>query len=330
VLGIAAIPAAMAQAARPEAPNPEATSGAIQRRANLPARIVDFHAQPASVRAGQPVILVWSVENPNGVNIQPGIGKVTARGSKQVTPAATTAYTLSVNGNQGQLTKTITVTVTGSAPADLSAAAAKNENSKVPRMPDGKPNLTGVYNGGGGPVSAAPLKPGAEKFKVVRGPQDQGLYADCMPTGVPQAFAVPYQWEIVQGLDRLVILHEYPHLFRTILTDGRPHPVDPDPTWMGDSVGRWEGDTLVVDTMGFNGKTELPGGYRHTESLHVVERLRRPTREAIQYEATIEDPNVFEKAWTITRTFPLRTDLEKIDEFVCENNRDYGKLFKKE
>jgi hypothetical protein len=197
-------------------------------------------------------------------------------------------------------------------------------------MPDGKPNFTGVYNGGGGQVSATPLKPGAEKFKVVRGPQDQGLYADCMPTGVPQAFAVPYQWEIVQGLDRIVILHEYPHLFRIIPTDGRPHPVDPDPTWMGDSVGRWDGDTLVVDTIGFNDKTELPGGYKHTESLHVVERFRRPTTEAIQYEATIEDPNVFEKPWTITRTFPLRTDLEKIDEFVCENNRDYSKLFKKE
>jgi hypothetical protein len=326
--GAALLAAAAAQPIRPEAPNPEATSGAIQRRANLPARIVEFRAQPASIQAGQAAMLIWSVENPNSVTIDPGIGRVTPRGSRQVRPAATVTYTLTVNGNQGTQARTVTVSVSGSDPAAAAAAAAAPRG--VPRMPGGKPDFSGVYNGGGGPAGTPVLKPGAEKYKVVRGPTDLGLYSDCMPTGVPQAFAVPYQWEIVQGMDRLVILHEYPHLFRIIPTDGRPHPVDPDPTWMGHSVGRWEGDTLIVDTIGFNDKTELPGGYRHTESLHVVEKFRRPTLDAIQYEATIEDPDVFEKPWTITRTFPLRTDLEKIDEFVCENNRDYRRLFKKE
>ena len=206
-------------------------------------------------------------------------------------------------------------------------------------MPDGKPNLTGVYNSssfnfGGGAVRGerdpiqATLKPGAEKYKVVRGPTDAGVYADCMPTGVPLAYFVPYQWEIVQGLDKVVILYEYLHMFRVIPINGT-HPADPDPTWMGDSVGHWEGDTLVVDTVGFNDRTELPGAFRHSEALHVVERFHRTDFDHLQWEATIEDPNVFAKPWTMTRTFPLRTDLDKVDEYVCENNKDYKDLFGK-
>jgi len=207
-------------------------------------------------------------------------------------------------------------------------------------MADGKPDLSGVYNsssfnfggvavrGQNDPITAT-LKPGAEKFKVVRGPTDAGLYSTCSPTGVPGAYFVPYQWEIVQGRDRVVILYEYPHLFRVIPTDGTPHPADPDPTWMGDSVGRWEGDTLVVDTVGFNDRTELPGGYKHTEALHVVERFHRVDLNNLDYQATIEDPNVFEKPWTISRGFPLRPDLTKVDEFICENNKDYSKFFDK-
>jgi hypothetical protein len=324
-----AISLASGQTIRKEEPNPAATSRAIQQRANMPARINEFKAQPSSIQPGQMAMLVWSVENPNSVTIDPEPGKVTARGSRAVKPAATTIYTLTVNGNQGIETRTVTVNVAGTTAITSAATKATAVKKDVPRMPDGKPSLAGVWDGGQGPAQGLQLKAGAEKFKVVRGPKDSGLYADCMPTGVPQAFGVPYQWEIVQGVDRLVILHEYPHLFRIIPTDGRPHPVDPDPTWMGDSVGHWEGDTLVVDTIGFNDKTELPGGYRHTESLHVVERFTRKTADAIEYQATVEDPNVFEKPWTMARTFPARTDLEKISEFVCENNRDYGKLFAK-
>ncbi len=97
---------------------------------------------------------------------------------------------------------------------------------------------------------------------------------------------------------------------------------------MGNSVGHWEGDTLVVDTIGFNEKTEVDG-YHHTEALHTVERFRRPDLASVQYEVTIEDPNVFVRPWTENRTFALHPELEKIDEFVCENNRDYSRMFKK-
>ncbi len=316
-------------------------STAYQQAARLPARIVDFKATPGSIQPGQSAMLVWATENPNTVTITPDVGNVTARGSRQVKPAATTTYTLTLRGPNGDQTRSVKITVAGTTErAEAGAPAAGAGPKPAPRMPDGKPDLSGVYNsssmnfGGTAPRGQndpipAQLKPGAEKFKVVRGPDDAGLYSTCSPTGVPGAYFVPYQWEIVQGRDRLVILYEYPHLFRVIPIDGTPHPADPDPTWMGDSVGRWEGDTLVVDTIGFNDKTELPGGFRHTEALHVIERFHRTDFNNLDYEATVEDPNVFVKPWTIVRGFPLRTDLTKVDEFICENNKDYSKFFEK-
>ncbi len=98
---------------------------------------------------------------------------------------------------------------------------------------------------------------------------------------------------------------------------------------MGDATARWDGDTLVVDNVGFNDKTEV-SGYMHTEALHMVERYRR-VETGLQYDVTVEDPNVFASAWTLpTRILPGRPDLERVDEFVCENKVDYGKYFEKE
>jgi hypothetical protein len=95
---------------------------------------------------------------------------------------------------------------------------------------------------------------------------------------------------------------------------------------MGTSVGRWEGDTLVIDAIGFNDKTEVHG-FMHTEALHVVERFRRLDNGPLEYEVTVEDPNVWEEPWTIpVRTFPFRPELEFISEFVCESKVDYQRL----
>ncbi len=335
----AAIAAWMISAATGQAPPPAASgpAGAYQLAGKLPARIVDFSVEPSSIQPGQSVTLRWSVENPSSVEIDQGVGPIRPRDLRKLTPAATTTWTLTVRGPNGVLTRTATVTVAGTRPvaSPVTDAAPK----KTPRMPDGKPDLTGVYNSSsimflGRPATGwrdpivAPLKPGAEKFKVVRGPDDTGLTSDCMPTGVPEAYFMPYQFEIVQGVDRIVIMYEYPHLFR-VVPIGASHPVDPDPTWMGDSVGHWEGDVLVIDAIGFNDKTELPGAYRHTEALHVVERFHRIDADNLEWEATIEDPNVFARPWTLKRSFPLRPELSKVDEFVCENNRDYKPLFKK-
>src|ERR1700722_7045842 len=312
------------------APGP---SPAYARAATLPARIEKFTATPDSIKPGQSVTLLWATENPVSVNIDPAVGRVRPRGNKIVSPSATTTYTLTVKGPKDQVvTQTVTVTVAGTVAVNLTPASGTAGSTSVatPRMPDGKPNLTGVYNSAGGARDAVQpaLKPGAEKYKVVRGPTDAGVYSTCMPTGVPLAYFVPYQWEIVQGLDKVVILYEYLHMFRVVSMNG-VHPADPDPTWMGDSIGHWEGDTRVVDTVGFNARTELPGGFRHSEALHVVERFHRADFDHLQWEATIEDPKVFAKPWTLTRTFPLRTDLEKVDEYVCENNKDYKDLFGK-
>jgi hypothetical protein len=325
---------------------PPAAAPPKPQRVQPPARINDFHAQPATVQAGQPVTLIWAIENPNASTITPDVGKVIPRGSRQVTPKATTTYTLTVTGpNNTVLTKEVTVTIPGTTPVNTSAAPATDAKKDVPRLANGKPDLSGVYSFGGGGApgggrggagggrGAAPagpeLKPGMEKYRVVRGPNDAGALSDCMPIAGPAAYTVPYQFQILQTPSYAVIMHEYPGIFRIVPTNGATHPVDPDPTWLGDSVGRWEGDTLVVDTVGFNTKTEL-SGYKHSEALHIVERFSRPGYDTLQYDATLEDPNVFVRPWTVSRTFPLRPDLNKIDEFVCENNKDYSKLFVKQ
>jgi len=295
------------------------------------ARIVSFAAQPESVQSGQPVLLIWATENPSGVAIDPEVGKVAARGSRQVFPTATTIYTLKVGGpNDTALAKSVTVRVSGTA----SVRAAKAAPSTDARMPDGKPDLTGVYGFAGVRDLMPPvLKPGAEKFKVDRSGNFVGgrttLGTGCVPLGIPQTFVTPYPFQIVQKQSFLVMIFEYPNTFRFIPLDGRPHGPDPDPTWMGEAVGRWDGDTLVVDSIGFNDKTEV-SGYMHTDALHVVERYKR-VAAGLQYDVTVEDPNVFQKPWVFpTRVLPAHPDEERVDEFVCENNPDYTKLFGKD
>jgi len=301
---------------------PLGPSGRIQARFAPPPRINKFTAEPSSLQPGQSFLLVWATENPAGITITPDIGTVAARGTRKLTPKATTTYTITVHGAKDTLvTKSITVTVAGTVP--INAKAVAETKKEVPRMADGKPDLSGVYNGPPRATDVPPeLKPGAEKYKVVRGPTDAGLYADCMPTGVPQSYFVPYQWQIVQGRDKVVILHEYLHLFRVIPTDGSPHPADPDPTWMGDSIGHWEGDTLVVDTIAFNDKTELPGGFRHTEALHVVERFHRRDFGHMDVEVTIDDPKVYTRAFSVKFTELFQPDTDVTEYFCNENERD--------
>ena len=247
-------------------------------------------------------------------------------------PSATTTYTLTVGGpNNTSLTQSVTVTIPGTVPEV--AAAEPASAPKEARMPDGKPDLTGVYGFAGVRDLQPPdLKPGAEKFKVDRSGNFVGgrttLGTDCVPLGVPQTYVTPYPFQIVQKQNFLVMLFEYPNTFRFIPLDGRPHSPDPDPTWMGESVGHWDGDTLVVDTIGFNDKTEV-SGYMHTDALHVVERFQR-VPNGLSYNVTVEDPNVFRTPWVFpARVLPARPDEERVDEFVCENHVDYEKFFEK-
>jgi hypothetical protein len=252
-----------------------------------------------------------------------------------VTPAATTTYTLT----NGGVASSVTVTVAGTKPiAAAPPAPAAAAGRGVARTPDGKPDFSGVYAFGGGGRGAgagranAPagpvLKPGAEKYRVNRAanPLDTGRTSDCMPLIPPDAFGVPYQFQIIQNKDFLVFFHEYPGTFRIVPLDGERTVLEPDPAWLGDSVGRWDGDSLVIDTIGYNDKTEI-SGFRHTDALHTVERLTR-IDDGFDYEITIEDPNVFAAPWTVNRTFRFNVPpMKKIMEFVCENNRDYRSLF---
>ena len=290
----------------------------------LEPRIVSFDARPATIRAGESAVVVWSAENPSGgVSIDQGIGPVSARGSRTVRPIATTTYTLTMRGGPS---RTVVVNVTGQLPAGT-----------VSFQGEGRPDFTGVYGSAGLPAgtTAPPLKPGAEKFRIVRGPDDiRGRTTlttgnDCKPLGIPQTYITPYPFQIVQTPKLVLIIYEYPNAVRWIPTDGRQHDVDPDPTFMGSSVGRFEGDTLVVDAIGFNNKTEVHG-FMHTDALHVVERFRLLPDGNLQYTVTVEDPNVWEKPWVIPpRTFQRRAEIENVAEFVCESTVDYQRLFKK-
>lgn len=339
VVGALLIGGAVAASAQQGAPAPQPGAAPQApagrgRQPGPPPRIVSFEARPATITAGESAMLVWHVENPAAPAIEPAVGRVIPRGSARVTPSATTTYTLT----NGAATRTVTVTVSGAGAAASNTPAAA-PGTGITRTPDGKPDFSGVYAFGGGGArgagagrGAAPagpvLKPGAEKYRVNRAanPQDTGRTSDCMPLIPPDAFGVPYQFQIIQNRDFLVFFHEYPGTFRIIPLDGERQQVEPDPAWLGDSVGRWDGDTLVIDTIGYNDKTEI-SGYRHTEALHTVERLTR-IDDGFDYAITIEDPNVFAAPWTVNRTFRFNVPpMKKIFEFVCENNRDYRPLF---
>jgi hypothetical protein len=230
------------------------------------------------------------------------------------------------------------------------AAQPANERP-APRTADGKPDMSGIWVATGALLlfegeeafaaaraadaaagrppgnsgEAPPYKPEAEAqrqhFLARQGIDDP--MARCLLTGVPRIKFRPLPFEIVQQPDRVIILYEIHHAFRFIPTDGRPPPEDAEPSYLGESVGRWEGDTLVVDVSSFNDKTWLTNvGTVHSEALRVTERYTRDSYDTIRYEATMEDPEVLTRPWTIRETFRLRPG-ERIREYECiESNED--------
>ena len=232
-----------------------------------------------------------------------------------------------------------------------STAQTPSAERPAPRTADGKPDLTGIWVATGAILlfegeeafraaraadAAAgrppgnsgeppPFKPEAEaqrqRFLERRGIDDP--MARCLLTGVPRINFRPLPFEMVQLPDRVIMLYEIHHAFRIIPTDGRPPPEDAEPSYLGESVGRWEGDTLVVDVTSFNDKTWLTGvGTIHTEDLRVTERYTRDSHDTIRYEVTMEDPNVLTRPWTLRETFRLRPN-ERLREYECiESNED--------
>ena len=180
------------------------------------------------------------------------------------------------------------------------------------------------------PEEDPPFQPWAlEKFKAL---QEEKIHQDpddgpdpterCIPPGIPREMEQPFPFEIVQTHDRVIMIFEYQSLIRQIFTDGRGHPQDLEPTYMGNSTGKFEGNTLVIDTIGFNDKTWLdPMGLPHSDQLHVIEHLRRVDRDTLVDEYTIDDPKAYTKPWTAQKTFKLKPDWQ-IKEYVCAENNN--------
>jgi len=198
--------------------------------------------------------------------------------------------------------------------------SAQTPAGPTPRMPDGKVDLSGVWTPGLSftNMGQVPLQPWAEEVYKQR---RANLSKDdpegrCLPAGVPRIS--PFLQKFVQTPNLLVILDEgNVHSYRQVFLDGRPHLDDPGPLWMGDTIGKWEGDTLVADTIHLNDKTWLNGqGLPHSENLHVVERFKRVDLGHLEIEITMDDPKTFTKVHTFTRTYLLRPTWE-IQEYVC-------------
>lgn len=160
----------------------------------------------------------------------------------------------------------------------------------------------------------------------------------CLPPGGARAFGTPYPGEIIQNRDRIIVIFEGGgHIWREIHMDGREHPQGDalNPTYNGHSVGHWEGDTLVVDTVGYNEKTWLDfGGHMHTDQLHTVEYITRPDMETLHYVAVLDDPGAYGEPWTVEWDISWREGQELADYICQENNQflldmhdDYGEPF---
>jgi hypothetical protein len=227
--------------------------------------------------------------------------------------------------------------------------AKVNMTGPVPRV-NGKPDLTGVWQ-----VQAEPRAPGGlfglgespnskyfrdilSDFKageepmtpaakeVLRQHGEPGVVGPsqiCLPDGVPHADLLPEPFKIVQTPVEILMLYEVETMFRQIFVDGRNHPADPAPAWLGYSVGKWDGDTLVVDTTGFNDLSWLDArGHGHSEQLRVEERFHRRDFGHIDTTVTITDPKMFTKPFTINFVEELLPDTDVFEHVCSENERD--------
>jgi hypothetical protein len=214
-----------------------------------------------------------------------------------------------------------------------------NLAAPTPKAPDGKPDLSGIWLPSEGVRHfldlAADLKPEDVPYqpwaKALADKREDAVHKDdplaqCMPPGVPRVDTHgDHPYKIIQLPRELVMLYETStnDVFREVFTDGRPLPKDPQPSWKGYSVGKWEGDTMVIDTIGFNdrGWIDTEKGRPQTQALHVIERFRRLNVGNLELSITIDDPKAYTKPWTAKIHLDLLPDTELI-ETACENSRN--------
>ena len=209
----------------------------------------------------------------------------------------------------------------------LAALAVLQAQGQVPRLADGHPDLSG--NGVWLPAHVADLALNADaavpfqgwaraKFQANGAAKQNDLALRCLPPGVPRIMLMARPFEIVQTPSRILFVYEGgAHVWRQVWMDGRPHSKDPNPNWLGHSIGHWEGDTLVVDSVGFNDKTWLDdAGHPHTERLHVIEKYSRTDAQSMKYDVVIDDAGTYTKSWKSSNSFSFRRG-EKLAEDIC-------------
>jgi hypothetical protein len=209
----------------------------------------------------------------------------------------------------------------------------------APKLADGKPDFSGVWspdrtfiydiNEALKKGDTLPIQPWALELTKKR-PSVQDPEANCLPTGVPRL--APYPWSIVQGPKHIYFMFEGNiHSYRQIFMDGRKHSADPNPTWYGESIGKYEGNELVIDSIGFNDKFWFDfAGHPHTEKLHIIERYRRPDLGHLEWESVIDDPGAYTKPFTMYGHSTLQQN-DDLMEYICqENNRDLGHIVGKD
>jgi hypothetical protein len=233
-----------------------------------------------------------------------------------------------------------------------------NLEAPAPKTPDGKPNFSGMWiprdvipcntkergvqctelpiapqlvNIGAGLKDGLPWQPWAAEL-VKRRQNELGAndpHTRCMPNTFPRAWAYPETQKILQMPGLLVVLHEFNASYRQIFFDGRTFPEDMTPAWSGYSVGRWEGDTLVVETKGYRDGLWLDTtGNPLTDAADVIERIHRPNFGSLEIEVTVNDPKAYTKPWTVTMHDKILLDTEMIDFMCMENEKDFAHFAK--
>jgi hypothetical protein len=223
----------------------------------------------------------------------------------------------------------------------------------APRAADGRPELSGMWhtaallpcndvtrictdlpitaqfgNIGAGLKDGLPYQPWAKERMAAKGPGDDP-YTRCLTPGGPRMHLLPTMKKIVQTPALMLILNEYNANYRQIFLDGRPLPVDPNPTWNGYSVGRWEGDTLVVDSIGFRDDQWLDAaGSPLTNAAKVTERFRRPDYGHLNIQVTVDDPRGYTRPWTVDISLAAVMDTDLLDAQCLENEKDLPRLQK--
>lgn len=237
------------------------------------------------------------------------------------------------------------------------ADGTPNLTAAAPRLPDGKPDFSGLWHVamrnpcnaalnrfsgcteiGGSPLArdlgvnlpgGLPYQPWAAEIVKQRAADDSrdDPHVRCLPDNPPRHWGLPHLNKIVHTPKLLVVLYEVNAMYRQIFTDGRPLPEDPTPGWNGYSTARWEGDTLVVQTIGFRDSLWIDlHGSPMSDAAKMIERLRRPNYGTLEVEITVDDPKVYTRPWTVRMDQVIELDTDLIDEFCLENEKSYERM----